>query len=518
MARKTDHQLVLILDFGSQYAQLIARRVREFNCYSQIRPYTIGLDEIRRLAPAAVIFTGGPRSVYDRGAPLLPREYFDLGIPTLGICYGVQMATHVLGGRVEKARAREFGRTELKVKAAGCLFDGLRKRNTVVWMSHGDRLERLPKGFRVLAQTKDAPAAAVADEQRRFWGVQFHPEVSHTEQGRLFLRNFLKKCAGLKGDWTVKSFIEESVAGIRERVGSHRVVLGLSGGVDSAVAALLIHRAIGAQLECIFVDNGVLRRDEFKRVKDTFGKDFGPHLHAIDAADRFLKELAGVTDPEKKRKVIGRVFVEVFEEEARKLKGVKFLAQGTLYPDVIESVAAHGGPTAVIKSHHNVGGLPARMGLELLEPLRLLFKDEVRVLGRELGLPDGIVNRQPFPGPGLAVRILGEVTRERADVLRAADWIVVEEMKKSGWYDKLWQTFAVLLPVKTVGVMGDERTYENALVLRCVDSADGMTADWVRLPYELLATISNRIINEVRGVNRVVYDLTSKPPGTIEWE
>ncbi len=518
MTSTLNHQLVLILDFGSQYAQLIARRVREFNCYSQIRPCTIGLDEIRKLAPAAVILSGGPRSVYDAGAPLLPAEYFDLGIPTLGICYGAQMATHVLGGRVEKASAREFGRTELCVKSPGGIFQGLADSETVVWMSHGDRLEKLPQGFEVIAHTKDAPAAAVCDAGRKFWGVQFHPEVSHTEQGKLFLENFLRKCAGLRGDWTVKSFIEESVGQIREKVGSHRVVLGLSGGVDSAVAALLIHKAIGEQLECIFVDNGVLRRDEFKRVSDTFGKDFGPHLHAIDATERFLRELAGVTDPEKKRKVIGRVFVEVFEEEAKRLPGVKFLAQGTLYPDVIESVAAHGGPTAVIKSHHNVGGLPARMGLELLEPLRLLFKDEVRELGRELGLPEGIVNRQPFPGPGLAVRILGEVTRERADVLRAADWIVVEEMKKSGWYDKLWQTFAVLLPVKTVGVMGDERTYENALVLRCVDSADGMTADWVRLPYELLATISNRIINEVRGVNRVVYDLTSKPPGTIEWE
>jgi GMP synthase (glutamine-hydrolysing) len=518
MATRLNHQLVLILDFGSQYAQLIARRVREFDCYSQIRPCTIGLEEIKKLAPAAVIFTGGPRSVYDPGAPLLPAEYFDLGIPTLGICYGVQMATHILGGRVEKASAREFGRTELKIKAAGGLFEGLPAKSTVVWMSHGDRLEELPEGFRVIAQTKDAPATAAADARRKFWGVQFHPEVSHTEQGKLFLQNFLKKCAGLSGDWTVKSFIEESVAGIRERVGSDRVVLGLSGGVDSAVAAILIHRAIGEQLECIFVDNGVLRRGEFKRVKETFEKDFGPHLHAIDAADRFLKELAGAVDPEKKRKIIGRVFIEVFEEEAKKIPGVKFLAQGTLYPDVIESVAAHGGPTAVIKSHHNVGGLPARMGLELLEPLRLLFKDEVRILGRELGLPENIVNRQPFPGPGLAVRCLGEITRERLEVLRAADWIVVEEMKKSGWYDKLWQTFAVLLPVKTVGVMGDERTYENALVLRCVDSADGMTADWVRLPYELLATISNRVINEVRGVNRVVYDLTSKPPGTIEWE
>ena len=518
MVPEAAHQLVLILDFGSQYAQLIARRVRELEAYSRIEPCTISLDSIKALRPAAVILSGGPRSVYDPGAPLLPREYFDLGIPTLGICYGVQMATEVLGGRVEKAPAREFGRTELEVVSPGALFEGLGPERSVVWMSHGDRLEQLPAGFGVLARTKDAPAAAVADPARKFWGVQFHPEVSHTERGQLILGNFLRKCAGLAGDWTVRGFIDESAAALRARVGDATVVLGLSGGVDSAVAALLLHRAVGERLECIFVDNGLLRRDEFQRVRETFGPRFGRRLHAVDASGRFLSELAGVAEPEAKRKVIGRVFIEVFEAEARKLPGVRFLAQGTLYPDVIESVAAHGGPTAVIKSHHNVGGLPARMGLELLEPLRLLFKDEVRRLGRELGLPEGIVNRQPFPGPGLAVRILGEVTRERAEVLRAADWIVVEEMKRSGWYDRLWQTFAILLPVKTVGVMGDERTYENALVLRCVDSADGMTADWARLPYDLLAAISSRIVNEVRGVNRVVYDLTSKPPGTIEWE
>ncbi|MHC4916045.1 MAG: glutamine-hydrolyzing GMP synthase [Planctomycetota bacterium] len=520
MGSRRKHQLVLIVDFGSQYTQLIARRVRELDVYCRIEPcFSLTLEKVREISPDAAIFTGGPRSVYDQGAPLLPVEYFGMGIPTLGICYGVQMATHVLGGRVERATGREYGHTEMEVSGENPLFEGFEGR-TAVWMSHGDRLEELAAGFENLAGTEDAPHAAVHSAEHSFWGVQFHPEVSHTDRGSEVLDNFLKKCAGLSGDWTVASFIQESVAAIGEQVGDARVVLGLSGGVDSAVAAMLIDRAVGDRLDCIFVDNGVLRRDEGRRVVETFGEGsgFGLRLHHVDAADRFLRELKGVIEPEDKRKVIGRVFIEVFEEEAGKIEGVKYLAQGTLYPDVIESVAAHGGPTATIKSHHNVGGLPERMGLDLVEPLRLLFKDEVRILGRELGLPEDIINRQPFPGPGLAVRILGEVNHDRCETLRAADWIVVEEMKKSGWYDRLWQTFSVLLPVKTVGVMGDERTYENAVVMRCVDSADGMTCDWARLPYDLLGTIANRIVNEVRGVNRVVYDLTSKPPGTIEWE
>jgi GMP synthase (glutamine-hydrolysing) len=522
------HGRLLILDFGSQYTQVIARRVRECRVYSQIVPFNTPVEEIRRLAPKGIILSGGPSSVYSPHAPHPDLGIFSLGIPVLGICYGMQLMGHHLRGKVEHSAQREYGLGELRVEAACPLFKGLGKQLRI-WNSHGDKLTRLPAGFRTVAVTDNSPFAAIEHPQKKFYGLQFHPEVAHTPQGREILENFLFEVCKIKADWTMGSFIEETCERIRETVGGERVILGLSGGVDSSVAAALIHRAIGDQLTCVFVDNGLLRAREIEAVQKLFGENFQMRLKTVRAGARFLSKLKGVTDPEKKRKIIGLEFVRVFEEAvadvARKGAGsrrpqarFRFLAQGTLYPDVIESVAIAGNPAALIKSHHNVGGLPKRMKFELLEPLRELFKDEVREVGRQLGLPKEVVQRQPFPGPGLAVRIVGDVTRERLRILREADEIVVAEMRAANWYYKVWQSFAVLLPVRSVGVMGDERTYENTIALRIVESQDGMTADWVRLPHALLARISGRIINEVKGVNRVVYDISSKPPATIEWE
>ncbi|MFA6568476.1 MAG: glutamine-hydrolyzing GMP synthase [Victivallales bacterium] len=511
------NQSVMVLDFGSQYSQLIARRIRECSVFSKIVPFKIRAAEIKKEKPAGIIFSGGPASVYQDEAPKCDPEIFKLGIPILGICYGLQMTSQLLGGKVIRGTAREFGRAELEVVNDSELFAGLDRKLTV-WMSHGDKVLAVPEGFSIIARTSNTEFAAVSDVKRKIFGIQFHPEVVHTPKGKKIIENFCHKICGCKGDWTMESFIDQSVREIRNKVGSGHVILGLSGGVDSAVAAALIHKAIGKQLTCIFVNNGLLRKDEVEKVALVFRKNFKLDLRVADAEERFLAKLADVVDPEKKRKIIGKEFIEVFQEEASEIKDADFLAQGTLYPDVIESVPISGNPSSMIKSHHNVGGLPEKMKLKLVEPLSKLFKDEVREVGRKLGLPDEIVMRQPFPGPGLAVRILGPITKAGLDTLREADAIVVEEMKKAGLYYTTWQSFAVLLPVKTVGVMGDERTYENVIALRVVESQDGMTADWVKLPYELMGLISNRIINEVRGVNRVVYDLTSKPPGTIEWE
>ncbi len=516
------HQLVLVLDFGSQYTQLIARRIREQSVYCEIHPYTLANDpaKIRALAPVGIVLSGGPNSVYDDGAPTIPAGIYELGIPVLGICYGAQLTAHLLGGKVRAADKREYGRAVVRVKQGGeGVFRSVPSgEELAVWASHGDHVDAIPSGFTHTAESDNCFFSGFSHPARKIHCVQFHPEVVHTPRGAELLGNWLFGICGAAGDWSMASFVDEAVARIRAQVGADgRVICGLSGGVDSSVAAALIHRAIGDRLTCIFVDNGVLRKGEREYVATIFRDHFHVDLRVIDAEERFLKAFEGVTDPEKKRKIIGYEFIAVFEEQSKIVQNAKFLAQGTLYPDVIESVSFK-GPSHVIKSHHNVGGLPERMQLTLVEPLRELFKDEVRQLGLELGLPRHMVWRQPFPGPGLAVRCLGNLTRARLDVLRNADAIIEEEIRSAGLYESIWQSFGVLLPVKSVGVMGDARTYEETLALRAVHSRDGMTADWVQLPYDVLGRISSRIINEVRGINRVVYDITSKPPGTIEWE
>lgn len=509
--------MILIIDFGSQFNQLIARRVREYRVYCQIVPPKVTIKQIKNLMPEGIILSGGPSSIYDKNSPKVDGAIFKLGIPVLGICYGMQFMIDTLGGAVQESKKREYGFTELLIKKQEGLFKNIEKM-TSCWMSHGDSTVKLPQGFVISASSGNTKIAATVNRKKRFYGLQFHPEVEHTPKGKKMLRNFIFDICGCKSTWTMKSFAKESVSQIRETVKDKKVILGLSGGVDSSVTALLIHKAIGKNLTSIFVDNGLLRKDEGDKLKKVFVKHLKINIRYVNAKSMFLKALTGVTDPEKKRKIIGKIFMDVFEAEARKVKGADFLAQGTLYPDIIESQSAFGGPSSVIKSHHNVGGLPKNMKLKLVEPLRHLFKDEVRLLGKELGLEESLVWRQPFPGPGLAIRIIGEITKKRLSILREADDIIVEEVKKSGYYRKLWQSFAVLLPVKSVGIMGDKRTYENIIAVRAVTSKDAMTADWAKLPHKLLGKISNRIINEVHGVNRVVYDISSKPPSTIEWE
>lgn len=512
----THDEKILVLDFGSQYTQLIARRVREGKVYSEIFPFNAPLEKIKAFKPKGIILSGGPSSVYDKGAPIPDLEIFRLGVPVLGICYGMQLMAHALGGEVAKAAKREYGHAELMVDIDADLLWGVSQK-TKVWMSHGDRIEILPEGFAIAGHTDNSPVAAMANREKRFYALQFHPEVVHTDEGTRILHNFMYTICGCKPTWEMASFIEWAVDDIRAKVGTKKVICALSGGVDSSVVALLIHKAIGEHLTCIFVDNGLLRKGEAEKVRRTFEDHFRVNVLHVDARKRFLDRLSGITDPERKRKIIGNEFIVVFEEEAKKITDAEFLAQGTLYPDVIESVSFK-GPSAVIKSHHNVGGLPEVMKLQLVEPLRELFKDEVRVMGIELGLPEEICWRHPFPGPGLAIRCIGDITFEKLEILREADAIVLEEIKAAGLYRDIWQAFAVILPVKTVGVMGDERTYDYAVAVRAVTSLDGMTADWAKIPYEVMGRISNRIINEVKGVNRVVYDITSKPPGTIEWE
>jgi len=523
------HSKILILDFGAQYTQVIARRVRELQVYSEIVRFDIAAAEVVKLKPNGIILSGGPASVYDQDAPQLDPQIFSLGIPVLGICYGMQLMAHHLGGKVEFSPRREYGAATLHVMDGSRLFEGLGPQLDI-WNSHGDKVTALPAGFHAAARTENSPFAAIENSERNLFAVQFHPEVAHTPRGKEILQNFVYHICHCAMDWTMGSFIDEACERIQRQVGDEKVVLGLSGGVDSSVTATLLHKAIGDQLTCIFVNNGLLRSQEEEIVQRVFGENFHVRLKYVDASERFLRALKGVIDPEQKRKIIGNEFIEVFQHateellaedqqnKARKHGGYKFLAQGTLYPDVIESVSIGGNPASLIKSHHNVGGLPEKMHFQLVEPVRQLFKDEVRQLGLQLGLPKEIVYRQPFPGPGLAVRILREVTPERLSILREADTIVQSEMKASHWYFRVWQSFAVLLPVRSVGVMGDQRTYDNTIVLRIVESQDGMTADWVRLPYELLARISSRISNEVKGVNRVCYDISSKPPSTIEWE
>lgn len=507
---------ILILDFGSQYTQLIARRIREYKVYSKILPYNASISEIKEFNPSGIILSGGPASVYNKKVPQGDPHIFKLNIPVLAICYGMQWMVYVLGGNVVQADKHEYGRTSMELLDSSPLFQDLEK-NFLVWMSHGDYITEIPAGFKVIAQTSNTPVSAIMNKAKNLYGVQFHPEVTHTNYGNKIIENYLHNICKCTANWNMKSFIKSSCESIKEVVGKEKILCALSGGVDSSTVAALVHKAVGDQLICMFIDNGLLRKNELERVIEVFQENFHINLDYVDAKDRFLSKLNNVVDPEEKRKIIGNEFIAVFEEEASKLGNIKFLAQGTLYPDVIESISVK-GPSATIKTHHNVGGLPSNMKLELIEPLRDLFKDEVRLLAKELGLPDEIVWQHPFPGPGLAVRIIGEITEERLDILRESDYIVQEEIRNCGLYHDIWQSFAVLLPVKTVGVMGDKRTYEYVIGLRAVHSHDGMTADWVKLPYEVLDKIANRIINEVMGANRVVYDITSKPPGTIEWE